>query len=374
MRVPFLDLAPAYRELKDELDLAIGRVLAKGWYILGDEVAAFEREFADYVGVGHCVGVGNGLDALRLVLRAWGVGPGDEVVVPSNTYVATALAVSESGAQIVFAEPDPATHNLDPARLEAAVTPRTRAVIPVHLYGLPADMAPINAIAARHGIKVLEDAAQAHGATYRERKCGALGDAAGFSFYPSKNLGAFGDGGAVTTNDAALADKVRALRNYGSRIRYRNEMPGVNSRLDELQAAILRVKLRHLETWNGQRSVIAQRYLGALTGLDSLSLPFEPAGLRSAWHLFVIRSARRDALSRQLAECGIETRIHYPVPPFRQEAYASLGIAAGAYPIAERLANEVLSLPLGPHLDRIQADAVIQALQVQKQTPMPAPG
>lgn len=374
MKVPFLELAPTYHEIKDELDAAIGGVLGKGWYILGEEVAAFEREFAGYVGAAHCVGVGNGLEALRLVLRAWDIGPGDEVIVPSNTYVATALAVTEAGAKVVFAEPDAATHNLDPARFEAVISKRTRAVIPVHLYGLPADMEPINAIAARRGIKVLEDAAQAHGAIYRGRRCGALGSAAGFSFYPSKNLGAFGDAGAVTTDDADLADKVRVLRNYGSRIKYRNERLGVNSRLDELQAAILRVKLRHLEAWNARRRALADRYLSGLAGLDDVSLPVEPAGARSAWHLFVIRTRAREALARRLAERGIETSIHYPLPPFRQPAYASLGIAAGAYPIAEQLANEVLSLPLGPHLSASQADAVVGALRGQKHAPMPAPG
>ena len=363
MRVPFLELAPAYRELAQEIDRAVGQVHSRGWYVLGDEVAAFEREFAEYLGVAHCVGVGNGLEALRLVLRAWGIGPGDEVIVPSNTYIATALAASEAGAKVVFAEPDPATHNLDPERFEAAITARTRAVIPVHLYGLPADMAPIGAIAARHGIKVLEDAAQAHGATYRGRKCGALGGAACFSFYPSKNLGAFGDAGAVATDDAALADKLRMLRNYGTRTKYRNEILGVNSRLDELQAAILRVKLRHLDAWNARRRAIAGRYQRALAGLEGVLVPIEPKSARSAWHLFVIRSARRDALARALAERGVETSIHYPIPPFRQQAYAALAVPAGSLPVAEQLASEVLSLPLGPHLAADQAEAVIEALR-----------
>jgi dTDP-4-amino-4,6-dideoxygalactose transaminase len=267
------------------------------------------------------------------------------------------------GAKPVFAEPDPATHNLDPLRFEAAITGRTRAVIPVHLYGLPADMAAINAIAARRGLRVLEDAAQAHGATYRGRKCGALGDAAGFSFYPSKNLGAFGDAGAVTTDDAELADRLRVLRNYGARNKYRNELAGVNSRLDELQAAILRVKLRHLDAWNARRRALAERYRRALGGVGDLVVPFEPEGSRSAWHLFVVRTARREALAHALAERGIETSIHYPLPPFRQQAYASLAIPAGAFPIAERLANEVLSLPLGPHLPPDQCEAVSQAIE-----------
>jgi dTDP-4-amino-4,6-dideoxygalactose transaminase len=354
MKVPFLELAPAYLELKRDIDAAVERVLTKGWYILGGEVEAFEREFAAYVGAGHCVGVGNGLEALRLVLRAWELGPGDEVIVPSNTYIATALAATEVGAKVVFVEPDPATHNLDPRRLEAAITARTRAIIPVHLYGLPADMDPINALARKRGIKVLEDAAQAHGAAYKGRRAGALADAAGWSFYPGKNLGAVGDAGAVTTDDAALADKLRVLRNYGSRVKYHNEVAGVNSRLDELQAAILRVKLTRLDEWNSRRRALVEQYLLDL-GEASLTLPVEPDGSDSAWHLFVIRVAKRDQVMKRLADEGIGTLIHYPMPPYRQPAYAGLGIAAGRFPIADQLAAEVLSLPLGPHLGAAQA-------------------
>ncbi len=363
MKVPFLELAPGYAELKSELDEAVGRVMAKGWYILGEEVAAFEREYAAYVGAKHCVGVGNGLEALRLVLMAWGIGSGDEVIVPSNTYIATALAATETGATPVFVEPDPATHNLDPARIEAAITRHTRAVIPVHLYGLPADLDPISAVAARHGIKVLEDAAQAHGAEYKGRKAGALGDAAGWSFYPGKNLGAFGDAGAVTTNDAVLADKLGVLRNYGSRHKYHNEVRGVNSRLDELQAAVLRVKLRKLDEWNARRRVLVDRYMAGLGGLNGLVLPVEPKSVRSAWHLFVVRSARRDALEASLKEQGIGTLIHYPLPPYRQPAYVSLNLAPGRFPLADQLAAEVLSLPLGPHLREDQAALVVEALR-----------
>ena len=362
MRVPFLELAPTYLELKDEIDAAVRRVMEGGWYILGKEVEAFEQEYAAYVGAKHCVGVGNGLEALRLTLMAWDIGPGDEVIVPSNTYIATALAASEVGARVVFVEPDPSTHNLDPARLEAAITPRTRAVIPVHLYGLSADMDPINAIAHKHGLKVLEDAAQAHGAVYKSRKCGTLGDAAGFSFYPGKNLGAFGDAGAVTTNDATLADKVRVLRNYGSRVKYQNELRGVNSRLDELQAAILRVKLRRLDDWNARRRTLVERYLAGLASTRGIVLPTESEGCRSAWHLFVIRCVQRDALESILKERGIGALIHYPVPPYRQPAYADLGIAPGTFLIADRLAGEVLSLPLGPHLVLQQVEEVIAAL------------
>jgi dTDP-4-amino-4,6-dideoxygalactose transaminase len=362
MKVPFLELAPTYAELKAEIDAAIQRVLSKGWYILGEEVAAFEREFADYVGAGHCVGVGNGLEALRLVLRAWDIGPGAEVIVPSNTYIATALAASEVGAVPVFVEPDPATHNLDPERLEAAITPRTRAIIPVHLYGLPADMAPINAIAAKRSIKVLEDAAQAHGATYKGRKAGALADAAAWSFYPSKNLGAIGDAGAVTTDDATLADKIRVLRNYGSRVRYHNEVAGVNSRLDELQAAILRVKLRKLDEWNERRRRLAAVYQDGLHARD-LVLPVEPPGTRSCWHLYVVRGRRRERVVKALADAGIGTLIHYPTPPYRSPAYASLRIPAGTFPIADRLADEVLSLPMGPHLAEEDALRVTSELR-----------
>jgi dTDP-4-amino-4,6-dideoxygalactose transaminase len=360
MKIPFLELAPAYAELKPGIDAAIQRVLAKGWYILGVEVAAFEREFAEYVGAKHCVGVGNGLEALRLVLRAWDIGPGAEVIVPSNTYIATALAASEVGATPVFVEPDPSTHNLDPARVEAAITPRTRAIIPVHLYGLTADMDPINVIAARHGIKVLEDAAQAHGAVYKRRKAGALADAAGWSFYPSKNLGAMGDGGAVTTDDEALAEKLRVLRNYGSRVRYHNEVAGVNSRLDELQAAILRVKLRKLDEWNERRGRLAAAYHDGLRGSDFV-LPVEPRAMQSCWHLYVVRVPQRERVVKALADAGIGTLVHYPVPPYRSPAYASLRIPAGTFPIADRLADEVLSLPMGPHLADEQVKHVIGA-------------
>lgn len=363
MKVPFLELAPTYLELKEEIDQAVRRVMEGGWYILGEEVASFEREYASYVGSKHCVGVGNGLEALRLTLMAWNIGPGDEVIVPSNTYIATALAASEVGASVVFVEPDLATHNLDPARLEAAITSRTRAIIPVHLYGLPADMDPINKIARERGLRVLEDAAQAHGAEYKGRKCGSLADAAGFSFYPGKNLGAFGDAGAVTTDDDALADKLRALRNYGSRVKYHNEMRGVNSRLDELQAAILRVKLRHLDEWNARRRALVERYLGGLAQVDGVILPEEPQGRRSAWHLFVIRCPRRRELDSALKGRGIGTLIHYPVPPYRQPAYADLQIPSGTFPIADRLADEVLSLPLGPHLTANQLDDAIAALR-----------
>src|SRR6185436_8312757 len=292
--VPFLDFSAPYEELKPELDEAYSRFMRSAWYILGKEVEAFEQEFSNYCGVKHCIGVGNGLEALHLVLRAWGVGEGHEVIVPSNTYIATWLAVSYADATPVPVEPDPRTFNLDPARIEAAITPRTRAIMPVHLYGQPADMDPIIEIARKHGLKVLEDNAQAQGALYKGRRTGGLGDAAGNSFYPGKNLGAFGDAGAVTTNDADLADRIRTLRNYGSKKKYYNEIKGYNSRLDEMQAAFLRVKLRKLDEWNDRRRVIANRYQEELAGSSSLTLPFVPSWAALGWHLYVIRHPQRD--------------------------------------------------------------------------------
>ncbi|MDS4018974.1 MAG: DegT/DnrJ/EryC1/StrS family aminotransferase [Candidatus Competibacter sp.] len=347
--VEFLDLKAPQIELRSPLESACDRVLNSGWYILGREVEAFEREFAAYCEAEHCVGVGNGLEALHLILRACGIGPGDEVIVPANTYIATWLAVSYAGATPAPVEPDARTYNLDPALLEAAITRRTRAVLPVHLYGQPADMDPINAIAARHGLKVIEDAAQAHGARYKGRRVGGLGDAAGFSFYPGKNLGALGDGGAVVTNDAELADRVRVLRNYGSRIKYHNEVKGFNSRLDELQAALLRAKLPVLDEWNARRRDVAARYRDGLAGSE-LGLPFVPEWAEPVWHLFVARHPRREALQQRLQQAGIGTMIHYPIPPHLQPAYAELGFGAGAFPLAEALHREVLSLPMGPHL------------------------
>jgi dTDP-4-amino-4,6-dideoxygalactose transaminase len=360
--VPFLDLRAATDELRAEIDAAVGRVVGSGWYILGAEVEAFERAFAAYVGARHCVGVGNGLDALHLALRARGVGPGDEVIVPSNTYIATWLAASWAGARPVPVEPDPRTYNLDPERLEAAITPRTRAVVPVHLYGQPADMGPILEVARRRGLFVLEDAAQAHGARYRGRRVGALGDAAAWSFYPGKNLGALGDAGAVTTDDDALAARLRELRNYGSRVKYVNERRGVNSRLDEVQAAVLAVKLARLDAWNERRARLAALYAERLAGA-AVGLPVVPAWAEPVWHLFVVRSARRDALQAHLREAGVQTLIHYPIAPHRQEAYADLGLGEGALPVAEAIHREVLSLPMGPHVSEAQAARVIEAVR-----------
>ena len=333
MKVSFLDFVGPYEELKAELDEAYFRFMRSAWYILGREVESFEQEFADYCGAKYCVGVGNGLEALHLILRAYRIGPGDEVIVPSNTYIATWLAVSQAGATPVAVEPDPRTFNLDPARVVDAITPRTKAIMPVHLYGQSADMEPIMNIARERGLKVIEDNAQAQGARYKGRRTGSLGDAAGNSFYPGKNLGALGDAGAVTTNDAVLADRVRILRNYGSKKKYYNDCQGYNSRLDELQAAFLRVKLKRLDEWNERRRAVAARYQAGLASMSGLTLPFVPAWAEPVWHLFVVRHPNRDRLQQQLTEAGIGTLIHYPVPPHLSGAYADGKWAAGAFPV-----------------------------------------
>lgn len=363
MKVPFLDLEAPYRELKEELDSAYASVMESGWYVLGQEERAFEREFAAYCEAGECVGVANGLDALHLILRAYGIGEGDEVIVPANTYIATWLAVSHAGASPVPVEPNENTFNLEPDLIEAAVTSRTRAIIPVHLYGQPADMDPICEVARTHGLKVVEDAAQAHGARYRGRRVGGLGDAAGFSFYPGKNLGAVGDGGAIVTSDAELAERARLLRNYGSRTKYHNEVRGFNSRLDELQAAFLRAKLRSLDEWNVRRGDLAARYLEALGDVADLALPFVPEWADPVWHLFVVRHPRRDELRRRLEELGVGTLIHYPISPHLSGAYADEGWKEGDFPATERMAAESLSLPMGPHLSAEQASEVVSAVE-----------
>lgn len=361
MTIPFLDVGASYRELKGDLDTAVSRVLVGGWYLLGAETEAFEQEFARYVGVEYCVAVGNGLDALHLSLRAMGIGEGDEVILPSNTYIATWLAVTYAGATPVPVEPIPRTYNLDPDLIEAAITSRTRAILPVHLYGQPADMDPICAIARANNLLVLEDAAQAHGARYKERPVGGLGNAAAWSFYPGKNLGAFGDGGAVTTNDPDVAERVRMLRNYGSRTKYVNEVRGFNSRLDEIQAAVLCVKLKMLDEWNRRRAQIAVTYTQALSDTE-LVLPYVPEWADPVWHLFVVRSSHRDALRRHLDNCGIQTLIHYPIPPHRQQAYEGVDIPGGPFPLSEAIHNEGLSLPIGPHLESEQVETVIEAI------------
>lgn len=359
--VPFSDLGAGYTEIRAELDAAWQRVLASGRLVLGPEVEGFESEFAQYCGAAHCVGVGNGLDALTLILRALGIGPGDEVIVPAYTFIATWLAVTHAGATPVPVEPDPRTFNLDAARIEEAISSRTRAIMPVHLYGQPADMEPIARLAARHGLALIEDAAQAHGAAYRGRRVGTLGVAAGFSFYPTKNLGALGDGGAVVTDDVSLATGVRQLRNYGSIEKYRHELVGVNSRLDELQAAFLRVKLRVLDACNSRRRIAAQRYAILLSDAG-VGLPVVPEWADPAWHLYVVRATRRDRLRRALDDAGIETMIHYPTPPHLQPAYAGLGLPAGSLPVSELLHREVLSLPMWPQISEEQQQRVAEAL------------
>lgn len=362
MKVPFLELRPTYEELRAEMDAAYRRVMESGFYLFGEELEAFEAEYAAYCGAKHCIAVGNGLDALHLILRACDIGPGDEVLVPSHTFIATWLAVSYAGATPVPVEVDPRTANLAPERLEAAITSRTRAVIPVHLYGQPADMDAILALARRHGLKVIEDNAQAAGARYKGRRTGALGDAAGHSFYPGKNLGAFSDAGAVTTNDDALAERVRALRNYGSQRKYFHDLKGFNSRMDELQAAFLGIKLRRLDEWNERRKRVAAKYLEQLRGAPGLILPHVPEWAEPVWHLFVVRHPERDRLQQKLAEAGVGTLIHYPVPLHLSGAYADRGWKRGAFPIAESLAGTVLSLPMGPHLTDEQVETVIGAV------------
>ncbi|MFZ1110084.1 MAG: DegT/DnrJ/EryC1/StrS family aminotransferase [Rhodomicrobium sp.] len=352
--IPFLDLKAAYLELKPDIDAAVARVLDSGWYILGGEVEAFEQDYATYCGAEFCVGVANGLDALSLTLRAMDVGPGDEVIVPSNTYIATWLAVSECGATPVPVEPGAATYNIDPARISESITPRTKVILPVHLYGQPADLDPILAIARRHNLGVVEDAAQAHGARYKGRRIGGHGDAVAWSFYPGKNLGAMGDAGAVTTNSPELADRIRVLRNYGSRVKYVNEVRGVNSRLDPIHAAVLRVKLAHLDAWNERRRDIARLYSDALMG-SGLVPPHAPEWAEPVWHLYVVRSPERDDLQNRLKSDGVGTLIHYPIPPHMQEAYSNLGLAPDALPLARQLASEMLSLPIGPHLGADEA-------------------
>jgi dTDP-4-amino-4,6-dideoxygalactose transaminase len=362
MNVPFLDLHAAYLELKPGIDSAIARVLDSGYYILGPEVETFENKFADFCQSGHCVGLANGLDALHLALLAFGVGPGDEVIVPSNTYIATWLAVSQCGAVPVPVEPELATFNMDPQAIEAAITTRTKAIIPVHLYGQPADLDPIIAIARKHGLRVLEDGAQAHGARYKNKRLGAHGDMVAWSFYPGKNLGALGDGGALTTDDAELADRVRVLRNYGSRLKYVNEVRGYNSRLDTVQAAVLGHKLTHLAEWNDRRRAIAALYLTQLADCKLL-LPTVPAWADPVWHLFVIRVANRAAVQQAMADAGVATLIHYPIPPHRQQAYAAAGYSENDFPLASQLADEVLSLPIGPQMSDEQVAKVIEVVR-----------
>ncbi|MDB4240812.1 DegT/DnrJ/EryC1/StrS family aminotransferase [Yoonia sp.] len=359
--VTFLDLREAYLELKSEIDASVARVLESGWYILGPEVEAFEAEWANFCEAQYAVGVANGLDALTLALRALDIGPGDEVIVPSNTYIATWLAVSSVGAKPVAVEPDPVTHNIDPTRIEASITPQTRAILPVHLYGQPADLDPILQIARRNSLRVIEDAAQAHGARYKGRRIGAHGDIVCWSFYPGKNLGALGDAGAITTDNQYLAERIALLRNYGSKQKYVNEEVGVNSRLDPVQAAVLRVKLAALDEWTDRRRTVARFYSESLID-RGLILPQVPDWAEPVWHLYVIQSANRVELQARLTEVGVGTLIHYPIPPHMQKAYAHLGIEEITLPLARDLASKVLSLPIGPHQDMASTEKVVNTI------------
>jgi dTDP-4-amino-4,6-dideoxygalactose transaminase len=366
MKVPFLDLAASLAELRPGLQAAFDRVLASGSLLLGRELESFEAEWAAYCGAPHAVGLASGLDALVLSLRACDIGPGHEVIVPSNTYIATWLAVKQAGARVVPVEPDPRTLNLDPDRIAAALTSRTRAILPVHLYGRPADLDPVLALAAKHGLRVIEDAAQAHGARYRGRRIGGQGEITAWSFYPTKNLGALGDSGAVTTFDAKVAERLRRLRNYGTRVRYVSEEAGVNSRMEELQAAFLRVKLERLEDWNARRARLAARYLAELPA-DRLRLPAADGAdpVASVWHLFVVRSPRRDGLRKELEADGIGTGVHYPVPPHLQGAFSGEGFREGSFPISEEIHRTGMTLPLHPHLSEAQQARVIEALRAR---------
>ena len=348
MKVPFLSFTPQNQAVRTEVLEAMNRVFDSQWYVLGEAVKQFEVEYARFSTTTECIGVANGLDALHLALKALDVKEGDEIIVPSNTYIATWLAISYVGATPVPVEPNPATYNLDPARLEAAITPRTRAIMPVHLYGQACEMGEIMVIAKRHHLYVIEDNAQSQGAAFEGGITGSFGNVNATSFYPGKNLGALGDGGAVTTNDAGLAKKLRTLRNYGSQQKYYNEVIGYNSRLDELQAAVLSAKLPRLMEWTGQRQEVAARYNEQLAGIPDLQLPVVAVGASHVYHLYVVRTSRRDALQQYLTEQGIGTLIHYPIPPHLQQAYQFMNFKAGDFPIAEELATTCLSLPMWP--------------------------
>ena len=361
MKIPFVSFEPMHREVDAELKNALLSVYEAGWFIRGERVTQFEQEFAAYCGAKYCIGCGNGLDALFLILKAYGIGAGDEVIVPSHTFIATALAVTYAGAAPVFVEPDMESYTLNPAQIEEAVTPYTKAIIAVQLYGQAANMDAINVIAKKHGLKVIEDAAQAHGALYKNKRIGNLADAAGFSFYPGKNLGAFGDGGAVVTSDKELADKVRALANYGSDYKYHHIYQGNNSRLDVIQAAVLSVKLKNLDRWNENRRKTAQKYLTEIKN-EKLILPVEMPYNYHVWHIFAVRTKERDRLEAYLNENGIGTTIHYPTAIHRQKAYENLGLLEGSYPLAEEIAATELSIPMYYGMTEEQIRYVIDTL------------
>lgn len=361
--IPFFLTKPQYLTIKDELDAAVHRVLDTSFFVLGQELAAFEAEWADYLGVTRAIGVGSGTEAIHLALRALDIGPGDEVLTVSHTAVATTVAISSTGATPVFVDIDPRTYTMDCAHLEQRITPRSKAIVPVHLYGHPADMDLILPLAQRHGLRVVEDAAQAHGTTHRSRRCGALGDAGAFSFYPTKNLGAYGDGGAVVTNDKALADRLTLLRNYGWSQRYYSSIKGYNSRLDELQAAILREKLPNLDDWNTRRRQLAALYTATLAGESAIQVPSEAEWAEHTYHLYVVRVPERNRVQATLRERGIATQIHYPAPVHLQEAYRDLGYAPGSLPHTEQAATEILSLPLYPELADDDVQYIAAALR-----------
>lgn len=360
MPVPFMDLSRMTDPLAEEINAAITAVIHRNAFILGAEVSAFEQAFAAYCGAEHCVGLDNGSSALELALRAWGIGDGDEVITAPNSFIASASGIAFTGARPVFVDIDPDTYTLDVSQLEAALTPRTKAIVPVHLYGQAADMDPIMELAARHGLKVLEDACQAHGARYKGRRCGSLGDAAAFSFYPGKNLGAFGDAGALTTNDAATAETVRMLRNYGQKVKYEHVYIAYNRRLDTIQAAVLQSKLPHLDEWNASRRATAARYDAALAA--KYPVASVPDYSEPVYHLYVIRSERRHELAAALKAAGVDTGLHYPVAIHLQEAYAYLGHQPGAFPQAEKACAEVLSLPMFPYMRDDEIETVLNAL------------
>lgn len=363
MKVPFYELNTVHRSIQQELDAAYQRVVLSGTYILGTDLNSFEKNFADYCNARHCIAVGNGLDALHLIVRAMEIGTGDEVIVPANTFIASWLAISFAGATPVPVEPDVRTYNINPELIEAAITPKTKAIMVVHLYGQPADIDPINALAKKYGLKVIEDSAQAHGARYKDNRIGGLSDAAGFSFYPTKNLGALGDAGAVITNNDGLAEKIRLLRQYGSPIKYQHDIKGFNTRLDELQAAFLNVKLTKLEAWNAKRVELAAQYQEALADVDQIVIPYVPSWATPVWYSYVILHPNRDALIEKLKKAGIGTLIHYPCPPHLSGSYAEMQYRPGDFPITEKISREILSLPMGPHLDKEQINLVVKALK-----------
>ncbi len=361
MRVKFADIKFTYEAIKEEIDNAVANVLSSGRYILGEQVEAFEKDFAKYCGAKYSVGVSNGLDALKLSLLAHGIGEGDEVIVPAHTFIATWLAVSAVGAKVIPVDINPETFNIEPDLIEKAITPKTKAIIPVHLYGQPAELNKIKSLAEKHNIKIIEDAAQAHGAEYEGKKNGSSENLVCFSFYPGKNLGAFGDGGAIVTNDENLYYKIKELSNYGSHEKYVHNSLGCNCRLDEIQAAILRVKLKYLDKWNAIRSEVAEKYIREIKN-DLIKLPFAQSNVKHVWHLFVIRTDDREKLSEYLNENGIETLIHYPIAPFNQKAYAKMCLSDKDFPVASKTARSVLSLPIGPHMTKEQTEYVIQKI------------